>query len=194
MNIQKSEIDTELGDKLETELSGILNWAIAGYQLYLEEGLTEPAQIKMIVDEYSESMSACDQWIKECIELKTDSLDIQKTSVNSKELYQSYRNWCIHNNEFSWSQRKFTMELNKKEACKLTKTVNGIVRYKLIKLNSLGELFYKKDTLYSNDFNTQYNDCINKAFRQQALQESKLKIIQLKLQVILCLYQTLQIY
>lgn len=151
VSIPKSEIDTELGDKLETELSGILNWAIKGYKLYIEEGLTEPENIKLVVEQYAEDMNACDQWVKECLEIKTDSADIQKTSVNSKELYQSYKNWCSHSSEFCWSQRKFTMELNKKEFAKLTKTVNGIVRYKLIKLNALGELFYKKDTLYSND-------------------------------------------
>jgi len=175
VSIPKSEIDTELGDKLEAELSGVLNWAIKGYEMYMNEGLVEPESIKLVVDQYAEDMNACDQWMKECIEIKTDGQDIQKTSVNSKEMFQSYKNWCIHNGEFSWSQRKFTTELNKKDFAKFTKTVNGIVHYKMIKLNTLGELFYKKDTLYSNDFNVQYNECINKAFRQQAVQDSKLK-------------------
>lgn len=175
VNIPKSEIDTALGEKLEAELSGILNWCIEGYKLYIAEGLTEPEQIRLVVEEYSESMSAMDQFLKECIELKSDMKEIQRTSVNSKELYQSYKNWCSHSGEFSWSQRKFTMELNKKDYSKLTKTVNGIIRYKMIKLNALGELFYKKDTLYANEFSTQYNDCINKAFIKQAKEERNLK-------------------
>lgn len=178
VSIPSSEIDTELGDKLETELSGILNWAIEGYKMYVKEGLVEPESIRLVVDQYSEDMNACDQWWKECIELKTDSIEIQKTSVNSKELYQSYKNWCSYNGEFSWSQRKFTMELNKKEACKLTKTVNGIIRYKLIKLNELGLLCYQKESLYSSDFNTKYNEAVNTAFRRQALIEEKIKDIE----------------
>lgn len=177
VQIPKAEIDTSLGEKLELELSGILNWGIEGYQMYCKEGLEEPEQIKLVMNEYAEDMSACDQWWRECIDIKTDSIDMQKTSVNSKELYQSYRNWCSYNGEFSWSQRKFTTEINKKDACKITKTVNGIVRYKLVKLNELGQLCYRKDEFYGTDFGKQYSDCINTAFRKQAKEESALKAI-----------------
>ena len=177
VQIPKSEIDTSLGEKLERELSGILNWGIEGYRLYINEGLIEPEKIKLVMSEYAEDMSAMDQWIKECIEIKVDSLEIKKTSVNSKELYQSYKNWCAHNGEYSWSQRKFTSELNKKDFSKMTKTVNGIVRYKLIKLNPLGLLCYQKDNLYSGDFNSKYSECIRALFKQQSMIDKKLSAL-----------------
>lgn len=180
VQIPKSEIDTSLGSKLEKELSGILNWCIKGYELYMQEGLTEPEQIKLVVDQFAEDMSAMDQWWRECIEIKTDIKDIQQTSVNSKELYQSYKNWCTYNGEFSWSQRKFTSEINKKEACKLTKTVNGYIKYKAIKLNDLGILCYQRDSFISSEFSTRYSQIVNNEFKKVALAEARLKELEEK--------------
>ncbi|TCT15679.1 P4 family phage/plasmid primase-like protein [Natranaerovirga pectinivora] len=174
--IQKEEMDRELGSKLEKELSGILNWCIEGYKLYVEEGLSEPDEMKLVVEEFAEDMSAMDQWWKECVQLiPPDKIFKNHKCFSSKELYLSYKNWCDFNGEYKWTQRKFTQEMNKKEACKFIKKVNGFVRYLAIQLNELGEHCAEKEGHLALEFATKYNKIVNAQFTQLAKLEKEIK-------------------
>lgn len=168
VRIADKDIDRSLGEKLEKELSGILNWAIDGYSLYKAEGLEAPAEMDILIKEYAEDMSSLDQWFKECITI-LDPSEAKKnhTCYTSKELYQSYKEWCIFNGEYSWTQRKFTQELNKKEPCKETKKVQGYTKYLAVQLNELGQLCYDREAELPVPFANKYNKIIHKVFTDE---------------------------
>ena len=44
--------DRHLEEKLKSELSGILNWMIRGYKMYVENGLMTPECVKIATNEY----------------------------------------------------------------------------------------------------------------------------------------------
>jgi putative DNA primase/helicase len=54
VQIPKSEIDTDLLEKMKAELPGILAWIVRGTNLYLEEGLSDnvPDSVQEATDEY----------------------------------------------------------------------------------------------------------------------------------------------
>ena len=84
------------------ELSGILKWAIDGYNLYQTEGLESPQSIKDATDEYQQASDIIGSFIDEAC-LVTDSV-----SVSMKELYGVYKVWCDANNEYCVKKRKHT--------------------------------------------------------------------------------------
>ena len=156
--IPPEKIDLNFAEKLEKELSGILNWAIEGYRLYLSEGLDMPEEMDELIKEYTEDMSPLDQWVKECVGY---SDDIGAKCYTSKELYQSYYNWCKFNHEFALGQRRFTQEINMKEWFKATKKVKGYTQYLNVGLNSIGTLFATGDVSDETVFRKKYNEAVN---------------------------------
>lgn len=161
VTIPTDSIDLGFGEKLEKELSGILNWAIEGYRLYQVEGLGMPAEMDEIIKDYAEDMSTLDQWLKECVELNVVGIKVGHTS---KELFQSYKNWCVFNGEYSWTQRKFTQEINRKEGFKEVKKVQGYTKYMNVGLNVIGSLCATKDTYADSDFIKEYNQLVRRKF------------------------------
>lgn len=174
VTIPPDKIDLSFSEKLEGELSGILNWGIEGYRLYKSEGLSMPDEMKILIDDYSEDMSSLDQWYKECIQVKS-SIEKIGPFYTSKELFQSYKNWCEYNGEFNWTQRKFTQELNKKSACKQTKTVQGYIKYLAIELTEIGVLCLKRKDYFPDDFDKEYNKRVNSIFLRGAAVEKEFK-------------------
>lgn len=169
VTIPPEKIDLHFGEKLEKELSGILNWAIEGYRLYGAEGLAMPEEMQQLVRDYAEDMSTLDQWLKECVEINVTGI---KVSHTSKELFQSYKNWCIFNSEYAWTQRKFTQEINRKEGFKEVKKVQGYTKYMNVGLNVIGSLCAIKDTYTDSDFIKKYNELVRGKFAAADHQES----------------------
>ena len=56
VKIPEAEQDKTLGNKLLSELPGILNWALEGCRLWQAEGLTAPAAVQAATQEYREEM------------------------------------------------------------------------------------------------------------------------------------------
>jgi putative DNA primase/helicase len=52
-----TDVDPRIHEKLETELSGILNWMLAGWKLYQAKGLSsfEPNEVKAATQEYRDN-------------------------------------------------------------------------------------------------------------------------------------------
>lgn len=70
--------DKSLGEKiLANELSGVLNWALAGCMEYLECGLPSPEAVKGATNAYREEMDPVSQFIDECA-VKDDELMVLK--------------------------------------------------------------------------------------------------------------------
>lgn len=157
VTLPPEKIDIHFSDKLDKELSGILNWAIEGYRMYHEEGLEMPKEMVQVVKEYAEDMSPLDQWIKECVSY------IPSGAINcytSKALYQSYYNWCRFNHEYALGQRRFTQEINQKEWFKGVKKVKGYTQYLNIALNDIGYLF-TEDVSDEVALRRKYNTAVN---------------------------------
>ena len=171
VEIPPEKIDIHFGDKLEQELSGILNWAIDGYRIYREEGLRMPEEMQKAVQDYAEELSPIDQWITECIEYIPTGAVVCYTS---KMLYQSYLKWCKFNNEFAISQRKFTQEINQKEWFKAIKKVKGYTQYLNVALNDVGYLF-TEDTSNEGEFRNKYNMVVQNRIALGGIAEKSIK-------------------
>ncbi|MBU1181372.1 MAG: hypothetical protein KKF00_04255 [Proteobacteria bacterium] len=82
------EQDKELIIKLESELSGILNWAIEGCLQWQRDGLGMPEEIQSAVDEYREESDPLGSFLSDCI--TTDG----EASIKASTLYQKYKEWA----------------------------------------------------------------------------------------------------
>jgi putative DNA primase/helicase len=110
VRITKEEKDLHLLDKLEQELSGILNWALEGYRLYLEEGLEPPEAVREATAQYRDDMDKVTQFIKdECV------TGAESFWVTKDRLYNVYKAWCGENGVYPESKRRFGEKLVEKE-------------------------------------------------------------------------------
>ncbi|MFB9262836.1 phage/plasmid primase, P4 family [Bradyrhizobium erythrophlei] len=90
--------DPGLEDKLSAELSGILNWAIAGWQRLASRGKFKPPGNGELNDELAGMASSIKAFVAERCELGADY------SAAVDTIYSSYREWC-QSNGGGWSDR-----------------------------------------------------------------------------------------
>ncbi len=91
---KKRKPKSELLEIYRNELPGILNWAITGYQDYVECGkLIIPASVKSATLEYREDSDVIRSFLKECIE------EVIGENTSVKTVYKKYKDWCDENNE-----------------------------------------------------------------------------------------------
>ena len=114
--VPDSQVDKHLEQKLEQELPGILNWALAGTQAWLQEGLQLP---QVVIDEnknYQKQMNIIDQFISDCIYDKTGETDKdgQPYKIKTSYTYQLYRKWAKLNGAYMMSNIRFGAEMRKK--------------------------------------------------------------------------------
>jgi putative DNA primase/helicase len=83
--------DKTLGLKLHGELSGILNWAMAGLQAWLNDGLGRATAIEAATREYRRESDLVSQWLEECTERDIDS------RITASAAIESYAAWCKRN-------------------------------------------------------------------------------------------------
>jgi putative DNA primase/helicase len=102
VRISAAEKDTHLSDKLQDELSGILNWALKGYRTYLDEGLEPPDEVKAATQRYRDDMDKVGQFIADrCVNYKPNLY------VSKEGLYAAYQDWCEKNGVYAEKERKF---------------------------------------------------------------------------------------
>lgn len=116
-----SERDRTLKDRLlqESELSGILNWAIEGLCLYRTEGLTPPTAVQQATSEYRQDSDKLSCFLSECM-----AVDASK-NTSAKEVFEKYGEWCNENNYGCENKQNFFGILKSKNLFALTGTVNG---------------------------------------------------------------------
>lgn len=103
--------DKTLGDKLMAENSGILNWLIQGYSMWIKEGLKdEPDAIKSANEEYRMDMDSVATFIGDCLEIDATL----KWRLSTKILYDTYIKWCNKNNERVMSQKWLSTRMSEK--------------------------------------------------------------------------------
>ena len=94
-----SEQDSDLGTKLKSELTGILNWALKGALSWQQnKRLIVPDAMKKEVEAYHSESDIIGQWLLErCV------VDPKATTASSA-LYYDYANWCKANGHVASSK------------------------------------------------------------------------------------------
>ncbi len=86
--VPDNEIDMDLQTKLDTELPGILNWAIAGCLEWQKEGLNEPVVVIDAVATYRHDSDILADFIEDCCVLEF------MAATTKPELKNAYEAWC----------------------------------------------------------------------------------------------------
>lgn len=89
VSIPKAEMDQQLGDKLKAEASGILNWALAGWEDWVMNGLSPPKAVLEAVEEYRLNSNPFGAWFDTCC-VQDDG-----ARESSADLYASYKGWVL---------------------------------------------------------------------------------------------------
>ena len=98
--------DPGLSDRLLTELSGILNWAIVGYRRLRERRhFIQPASAREAVDELETLGSPIAAFIRECCRVGPGC------TVPVELLYQKYGMWCEDNGRKTPNKQTFGRDL-----------------------------------------------------------------------------------
>ena len=101
VTIDKNAVEKDYRERrLTPELSGILNWALAGLVAYCKEGLNPPQMVLASTQDYRNDMDVVGQWIAERCELD------QKGSIPTSATYSDYSQWAIE--EVGWTLKKLT--------------------------------------------------------------------------------------
>jgi putative DNA primase/helicase len=119
------EQDTELKKlfRRQSNMSGILNWLIAGYKLLLDEGLSLPARVKTAIDEYRLATDGLGAFVIECLEPAGDK------RIKTSELRNLYNTWAKRGGFPVLNSQAFVGELRNrytvKPDCKLGNVLIG---------------------------------------------------------------------
>ena len=106
--VPKDKVDKKLIYKLEKELTGILNWAVEGFQQWKEIGLQEPKVVADQRAEYRTDMDVVQRFIEEECVIEPSA------EIKSSELWTEYKHWAKTNEEYLGSNKWLTGELKKK--------------------------------------------------------------------------------
>ncbi|MFM0231087.1 phage/plasmid primase, P4 family [Paraburkholderia sediminicola] len=86
--ISDSECDDKLPDKLRTEGSGVLNWALAGLRDWQCQGLNPPAEVKAAGAAYQTDMDVLGQWMGDHVDT------VAGVTTPTADLYRAYSAWA----------------------------------------------------------------------------------------------------
>jgi putative DNA primase/helicase len=100
--------DKQLIDKLRTEKSGILAWAVRGCLAWQKHGLNFPDTVKDATASYQKDMDVNGTFITEICNLGP------KEKVKSERLYLRYSHWCDENEEFKQPLHAFKKYLKER--------------------------------------------------------------------------------
>lgn len=94
-HFEEAEQDKDLKINLSTSrnLSGILNWVIAGLKDFQENGLRISTRMREAVREYERSSDKLRQFIEECLPKHDDP----GHKIKASEVYTEYTFWCRRN-------------------------------------------------------------------------------------------------
>lgn len=138
VTIPAEERDDALGERLRTELSGILRWCVEGCLAWQVKGLAEPSSVTGATAEYRDEMDALGQFFAECCETRSGS------KTKGADLYTAYTNWAKANGEYALSNRVFGLELARRGVAKLKS--GGAIWWTGVKLNVRGEAHRRGET------------------------------------------------
>jgi len=106
VTIPPEKRDPNLNRKLESELSGILRWAVEGCLLWQKEGLQPPASVEAATGAYRSEMDVVGDFIDDCCEVVLGA----KTSFG--DLYGRYGSWSFKNGHEQLDRKEFAQCLD----------------------------------------------------------------------------------
>lgn len=106
--IPQKERDLDLGEKLQAELSGILNWAIEGCLKWQKEGLQPPKKVEQATAEYRAEQDIFSEFVSECCMIGP------RATATAKDLYDVYCSWCDESGLPKEKQHQFGRRLAEK--------------------------------------------------------------------------------
>ena len=110
VSIPPAEQDHKLLEKLQKEWSGILNWAIAGCQRWLAEGLHTPDVVKATTDQYEAEMDPLADFLADRCVLDAASSD------TVGRIKAAYSDWAEANGErYKLNRNEFKARLEHQE-------------------------------------------------------------------------------
>jgi putative DNA primase/helicase len=110
----KGKEDPTLHDKLMAELPGILNWAIDGARAIMDgQKLMQSAAGETAIQEIAEVLDSIQGFIADAIEFTSDT-STGKSFINSKTLYETYKQWCRDANMGTHGMKRFFQEFKSK--------------------------------------------------------------------------------
>jgi putative DNA primase/helicase len=106
--IPPAERDRKLAQKLRSELSGILAWAVEGCLEWRREGLQAPAEVRKATAGYRSEMDVLGDFLADrCFRG-------ERLEVGKDELYKAYQTWSEDAGERTETKRKFGMLLKER--------------------------------------------------------------------------------
>ncbi len=105
--VPEGKRDLHLGEKLQADASGMLNWALAGLKMYQSEGLCVPQCVTSATTSYRNAQNLVLRFVNECTE-KVDGTEIGATA-----LYTAFEDWCLGRGERPPKQTAFGIEAKK---------------------------------------------------------------------------------
>lgn len=137
VQIPDEKKDKNLKFKLQTELQGILKWAIDGCLMWQKDGLKKPQSVINASLDYRNEMDQVGTFIETCCQTGPG------LKVSGGELYKVYREWASENGEYPFTNTKFGREIAKKYQKKKS---DGLMVYEGItlkpqKYDNIKELF-----------------------------------------------------
>lgn len=91
VEIPEAERDRGLAAKLKAEAPGILAWALDGYRLWAESGLSVPASVELATADYRAESDPIGDFIALAVMTSPGS------QVTARDLYEAYKRWCAAN-------------------------------------------------------------------------------------------------
>jgi hypothetical protein len=95
-------VDLTLPETLREELSGILNWALAGCLAWQQDGLQTPEKVHAATATYRHEQDTIGQFIQERCQTGEDYMQCK-----ASRLYAAYRGWAELNSHPVLSQKRF---------------------------------------------------------------------------------------
>lgn len=128
VTVAEGQRDPALLDKLKSEGTGILNWALEGLRQWQRNGLAAPKNIEAATAAYRDEQDLLGEWIGDHCDTGAGCTD-QKV-----KLYRAYRAWALSNGHHPLAQGRLTRRLNERGYRLMTdkRTVTGL------KLNDRG--------------------------------------------------------
>lgn len=133
--------DRTLIDRLRSEASGILAWAVEGLREYHKNGLQKPASVVAATDAYRTEMDTIGAFLKACCEEESESEgsghilancgfplppdDPRPFEVKALELYQAYEEYCRQEGHTPESNRVFGITMHQTLGFKKTRHNTG---------------------------------------------------------------------
>lgn len=97
-----------LDETLQSQLPGILAWAVKGCLEWQRQGLNPPSEVVQATTEYREEQDAMGDFYSDCC-VFTDG-----AQASAKELYEAYQKWAEESQEKPMSKRGFGLKLKQR--------------------------------------------------------------------------------